>query len=49
MSNEKDITILLIAGLIKRILSQYFPPYRSFGGNIKAELDLSKMDEIDIE
>ena len=22
-------------------MSQYFPPYRSFGSNIKAELDLS--------
>ena len=22
-------------------MSQYFPPYRSFGGNIKVELDLS--------
>ena len=22
-------------------MSQYFPPYKSFGGNIKGELDLS--------
>ena len=22
-------------------MSQYFPPYRSYGGNIKVELDLS--------
>ena len=43
MSNEKGMTILLIVGLIKKILykmSQYFPPYRSFGGNVKVELDL---------
>ena len=32
--------ILLILGLIKRIF-QYFPPYRSFGRNIKVELDLN--------
>ena len=37
MSNGKDITILLITGLIKK----YFPPYRSSGSNIKVELDLS--------
>ena len=42
MSNGKDITTHLIAGLIKRILlSQYFSPYRSSGRNIKVELDLS--------
>ena len=43
MSNGKDIIILLIAGLIKRSykMSQYFPPYRSHGGDIKVELDLS--------
>ena len=40
MSNGKDITVLLIAGLIKKT-SQYFPPYRSSGSNIKVELDLS--------
>ena len=39
MSNGKDITILLIAGLIK--MSQCFLPYRSFGRNIKVELNLS--------
>ena len=41
MSNGKDIIILLIAELMKRIyykLSQYFPPYRSRGGDIKVEL-----------
>ena len=36
MSNGKGIIILLIAGLIKKD-----PPYRSSGGNIKFELDLS--------
>ena len=45
MSNGKDVIILLIVGLIKKILykmSPYFPkPYRSFGGNVKVELDLS--------
>ena len=43
MSNGKDIIILLIAGLIKKIykISQYFPPYRRSGGDIKIELDLS--------
>ena len=43
--NGKVIIIYLIAGLIKKILhkmSQYFPkPYNHFGGNVKAELDLS--------
>ena len=43
MSNGKGKIILLIAGLIKRCykMSQYFPPYRSSGGDIKVELDLS--------
>ena len=43
MSNGKDITIILILGLIKRSykMSQYFTPYRSSGKNIKVELDLS--------
>ena len=44
MSNGKDIATYLIAGLIKRIfppVTQYFPPYRSSGRNIKVELDLS--------
>ena len=45
MSNEKYITFLLIAGLIKRHcikMSQYFPkPYRSFGGNIDVKVVLS--------
>ena len=44
MSNGRDMIILLILGLIKKTLykmSQYFPPYRSSGGNIKVELDLS--------
>ena len=41
MSNGKVIIILLIVG---SIMSQYFPkPYRSFGGNVKVELDLSKL------
>ena len=25
-------------------MSQYFPPYRSFGGNVKVELDLSSYE-----
>ena len=43
MSNGKDIIILLIAGLIKKSykMSQYFPPYRSHGGDVKVELYLS--------
>ena len=45
MSNEKYITFLLIAGLIKRRcikMSQYFPkPYRNFGGNIDVKVVLS--------
>ena len=43
MSNGKDITILLIAGLIKRSykMSQYFSQNRSHGGDIKFKLDLS--------
>ena len=44
MSNGKDIATHLIAGLIKKILykmSQYFPPYKSSGRNIKVELHLS--------
>ena len=45
MSNEKYITFLLIAGLIKRHcikMSQYFPkPYRNFGGNIDVKVVLS--------
>ena len=41
MSNGKDITILLIVGLIKR-LSEYFPlSKRRFTGDIKVKLDLS--------
>ena len=37
MLNGKDMTIYLIVGLIKMTLykmSQYLPPYKSFGGNI---------------
>ena len=44
MSNGKNMTILLIVGLIKNTLykmSQYFPPYRNFGRNVKVELDFS--------
>ena len=42
MSNRKDMIILLIAGLMKRILqNEYFPPYKSSGRNIKVELNLS--------
>ena len=43
MSNGKDIIIILIAGLKKRSykMSQYFALYRSSGGDIKVELDLS--------
>ena len=43
MSNGKNMIIPLIVELIKKALfkmSQYFPPYRSFGGNVKVELDL---------
>ena len=47
MSNGKDTTIYLIVGLIKKTLykmSQYFPkPFRSFGGNINVEVDLSNL------
>ena len=45
MLNGKVIIIILIVGLIKNTsykISQYFPkPYRSFGWNVKVELDLS--------
>ena len=46
MSNEKDSTIHLIIGLIKKNtcikINQYFPkPLRSFGGNISVKVDLS--------
>ena len=45
MANEKAIIIRLIVVLIIKTLykmSQYFPkPYDYFGGNVKAELDLS--------
>ena len=44
MSNGKDIIVLSIIGLIKKMfykMSQYFPPYRSSGGSVKVELDLS--------
>ena len=45
MSDGKAMIINLIAGLIKNTSyknGQYFPkPYRSFKGNVKAELDLS--------
>ena len=44
MSNGKDTKTHLIAGLIKRYykVSEYFPPYRSHGGDIKVEIYLSK-------
>ena len=44
MSNGKDMITHLIVGLIKRTLykiSQYFPRYSCFEGNVKVELDLS--------
>ena len=44
MLNGKDMIIHLIVRLMKKSLyqtSRYFPPYRSFGGNVKIELDLS--------
>ena len=45
MLNGKVIIIILIVGLIKNTsykISQYHPkPYRSFGWNVKVELDLS--------
>ena len=43
MLNGKVLIIHLIVGLIKKTLykiSQYFPPYRTFSGNAKIELDL---------
>ena len=39
--NRKDMKILLIVGSLKKILSQYLPPYRSSGGNVRVKLDLS--------
>ena len=40
MSNEKDMIIHLIAGLIKK--SHYFPkPYKPFGGDINVKAGLS--------
>ena len=45
MSNGNDITIRLIAGLIKKTFiktSQYFPKtFRSFGENVNVKVDLS--------
>ena len=44
MLNGKDIAIHVIVGLIKKTLykmSKYFPPLRSFGGNINVKVDLS--------
>ena len=43
MSNGKDIIIILIAGLIKKILqmSKYFSPYRGHIPNVNVTLDLS--------
>ena len=45
MSNGKVMIILLIVGLIKKTLSkmsEYFPkPYKIFGENINAKVDLS--------
>ena len=44
MLNGKDMTIHLIVGLMKKTLykmSKYFPPLRSFGGNINVKLNLS--------
>ena len=42
--NRKDMKILLIVRSLKKILckmSQYLPPYRSSGGNVRVKLDLS--------
>ena len=41
MSNGKDMIILLTAGLIKKISSQYFPSYSANSKSIKFKLDLS--------
>ena len=42
MSNGKDTIISLIAGMIKKTLSQYFPkPFRSSRENINVKVDLS--------
>ena len=45
MSNGKDMTNHLIVGLIKRpcikISQSFLKPFRSFGGNINAKVDLS--------
>ena len=45
MSNGKDMTNYLIVGLIKRpcikISQSFLKPFRSFGGNINAKVDLS--------
>ena len=42
MLNGKDIIILLIAGQIKKDMSEYYPKPNSLGANVKVELDLSK-------
>ena len=44
ISNGKDTIIHLIVGLKRPHIkiSQYFPkPFRSFGGNVKVQVDLS--------
>ena len=45
MLNGKTMVIILIVGLIKKTLyktSQYFhKPHKTFGENVKVELDLS--------
>ena len=59
MSNGKDVIIVLIVGLIKKIsfkMSEYFPKsFRSFGRNINVKVDLSnyatktEVDKLDID
>ena len=47
MSNGKDMIIHLKVGLIKKTfyeMSQYFPkPFKSFGENVSAKVDLSNL------
>ena len=35
---------MIIAGLIKRVMSKYFPEPKSLGGRVKVELDLSNYE-----
>ena len=35
---------MIIVGLIKRVMSKYFPEPKSLGGRVKVELDLSNYE-----